>query len=283
MRRARSALCSHRGPPVGSFGAGEDDQSLLWSASSASSASSARVDETVHALYLNLRPRPGTSGEELLSYRDEEEAVISFDGIVDERDGSAPVHDVSLVLAPYSTPLIVRDTAGRVEPLEALRALLLDERNGALIGAHRTLFDRLHTHLPARRDRARLLRVLNHVRRHELDTLPYMRGCLHSPVTDFVVHGQARNCAQPLARVLYWLCRARESDADLLDTGLGARFELISRCQTPHCINPTHYEHAQRRRKRPLPLGPDVAPDLPLKLAPPTLVDLAVPLIGFGE
>lgn len=220
------------------------DHSVLWSAPERfKRQSKEEIDRRVHELYCNLRPREGTSLHALINYRDEDEAFMSLDDTAlgadyeseEVPDDSEIVRDAAIQLRPYSTPLRVADRDGRVVTLDVLREILLHERSVMMSGdaQQRAVAERLRTAVPARRDRARLLRALNRARRFERNTLPFMRGCVQCPVTEFVTHGQARGCAQPMTRLLYWLCRARErSEDELLDQGLAARFELISRCTT---------------------------------------------------
>ena len=241
------------------------EHSVLWSAPERTPRpSKEEVDRHVHALYCNLKPRPGTSMHALVHYRDEDEEFMSLGdtSLADECaseeavDGDEPVRDTALQLAPYETPLRVKDRDGRVAALDVLRRVLLDERAaaGAADAQQRAIVQRLHSVVVARRDRARLLRALNRVHRYAGNALPFMRGCLQCPVSEFVLQNSARVPAQPLARIFYWLCRTREaSDAALLGRGFTARFELVSRCGTERCVNPQHYEHvrARKRKKRP--------------------------------
>lgn len=239
------------------------DHSVLWSAPQRfKQQSKEEIDRRVHDLYCNLRPRDGTSVHALINYRDEDEAFMSLDdtavGAEFESEEVPPddeiVRDAAVQLRPYSTPLRVADRAGRVITLDVLREILLHERRCALSddAQQRAVVERLRAAVPARRDRARLLRALNRTLRYECNSLPFMRGCVQCPVTDFVTHGRTRGCAQPIARIFYWLCRARERPEDeLLERGLTARFKLITRCNTRGCVNPEHYEHLRERpRKR---------------------------------
>lgn len=178
---------------------------------------------------------------------------VSADSVCERK-----LRDLTAALRPAETPLTIKDRVGRVEPLHALRDILLDMPAAAakvdssvetspLPRSH--LFDRICAHFTSSTHRRRLVRIVNSFEPYALNSTPYLRGCIRSPITDMVVPRQARNCAQPLYRVLYWLCHNREpgSNEHLL-TALGGEFKLVSRCSTVGCVNPQHYQHTCAKR-----------------------------------
>jgi hypothetical protein len=200
-------------------------------------------------------------------------------------DDNSPPHDPQQVLCPAQTPLTIQDRAGRVEPLHVLRAILLDMPAAAVVAEQDAassviqksrLFDRLCAHFAASSSRQRLVRILNGLEAYTVNSTPHLRGCIRSPITEIVVQRQARNCAQPLARVFYWLCHNRQAGTgEQMLRALGGEFVLVSRCGTSGCVNPQHYQHtcaARTQANAPFSLAlfrlfADDEPTTPLKNA----------------
>ncbi len=163
------------------------------------------------------------------------EAEMDTEALIEELASFDPAG-----VQPYSTPLLITDLSGAVEPLHVLRNVLRDMRSRELITQHAALHTRLRKQL-VRRERAALLQILNRIQLFDVDSIEYMRGCRRAATAHTMM---VQRVAYPVERVLYWIC-SNSTNPNL--SKIGGRFMLETQCGTPQCVNPQHYSYSFKR------------------------------------
>ena len=144
----------------------------------------------------------------------------------------------STALVPYVTEMTLPDVSGGcIEPLFVLQKVLSYMHSREVANAHGMMHKRIRGQF-SRHQRRRLLAALNKIQFFDINSVEYARGCLWCSEYD----ASAEHNRYPLARILYSLCL----NGDFHTARLRNRFILMSRCQTPNCVNPVHYTHSLR-------------------------------------